>query len=218
MAVELYDEHEQGERVRKWIREYGISIVTGLVLAFGGIFGFRYWQDHQADQKVMAANSFTVIQSEVDLGRTSEAQARLDALRSDAPRSAYVGLAALVVAAAHVDDGRLEPAAQLYRGILDERRLESLWPVARLRLARVLEAQGNLEEALTVLNAVAAPPGHAAAWAELRGDLLVGLGRSDEARVAFEEAMRSGDGGGMGQRLLQMKIDATGPGAGNQQS
>jgi len=218
MAVELYDEHEQGERVRKWIREYGISIVTGLVLAFGGIFGFRYWQDHQANQKIAAANLFTVIQGEVDQGRTSAAQAQFEALQAQVPRSAYVGLGALVLAAAHIDDGRLEPAAQLYSEILDQRRMESLWPVARLRLVRVLEAQGNLQEALGVLEAVSVPAGHEAAWAELRGDLLLGLGRPSEARLAFEEALRVGNGGGMSQRLLQMKIDATGPDEGNLQS
>lgn len=218
MAVELYDEHEQGERVRKWIREYGISIVTGLVLAFGGIFGFRYWQDHQANQKIHAANLFTVIQAEVELGRTSEAQAQFEALQSEVPRSAYVGLSALVLAAGHIEDGRLEPAARLYREILDKRRMESLWPVARLRLARVLEAQGNLQEALGVLDAVAAPAGHESTWSELRGDLLLGLGRRDEARLAFEQALSARDGGAFGQRMLQMKIDATGPGTGEIQS
>ena len=218
MAVELYDEHEQGERVRKWIREYGISIVTGLVLAFGGIFGFRYWQDHQANQKLVAANLFSVIQTEVERGRRAEAQAQFEALQAAAPRSAFVGLSALLVASAMVEDGRLEPAAQLYREILDKRRMESLWPVTRLRLARVLEAQGDLSEALEVLNAVSAPPGHEAAWAELRGDLLLGLGRPGEARSAFEQALQAGGGGAMSQRLLQMKIDATGPSEENLQS
>ena len=218
MAVELYDEHEQGERVRKWIRDYGISIVTGLVLAFGGIFGFRYWQDHQANQKLVAANLFSVIQTEVERGRRAEAQAQFDALQAAAPRSAFVGLSALLLASAMVEDGRLEPAAQLYREILEKRRMESLWPVTRLRLARVLEAQGDLSEALAVLNAVSAPAGHEAAWAELRGDLLLGLGRPAEARLAFEQALEAGGGGAMGQRLLQMKIDATGPGEESLQS
>ncbi len=216
MAVELYDEHEQGERVRKWLREYGVSIITGLMLAFGGIFGFRYWQDHQAGQKLAAADLFSVIQTEASLGRAIEAQASLDALLAASPRSAYVGLAALLVAGAHVEDGRLEPAARLYEDLLKQRSLETLWPVARLRLARVLAAQGNLQEALALLDAVAAPPSHAAAWAELRGDLLWELGRAAEARLAYEEALRSDSG--LGQRLLQMKIDATGPGMGSARS
>lgn len=211
MAVELYDEHEQGERVRKWLREYGFSILFGLVLAFGGIFGFRYWQGQQADQKVLAANLFMVIQNEVEAGDTTQASARFGELRSQVPRSAYTGLAALVLASAYVDDGRLQAAADLYREVLDERRMESLWPVTRLRLARVLEAQGDAADALRLLDAVATPPGFEAAWAELRGDLLLNLGRNSEAVAAFEQALDSTEEFGFSRRLLQMKIDSTGP-------
>ena len=212
MAVELYDEHEQGERVRKWIREYGISIVTGLVLAFGGIFGFRYWQDYQANQKILAANLFSVIQADVDAGQSEQAAQRFTELQAESPRSAYVGLGALLLASAYVEEGRLQSAVALYQDLLEHRRMESLWPLARLRLARLLEAQGDTAEALRLLEAVAPPPGHEGAWAELRGDLLFALGRSDEALAAFEQALQQSDQRGFGRRLLQMKIDATAPG------
>ncbi len=218
MAVELYDEHEQGERVRKWIREYGVSIVTGLVLAVGGIFGFRYWQDQQAEQQMVAASLFSVIQAEVEQGRHEEARAQFEALQSQAPRSAFTGLSAMMLASAMIEDGRLESAARLYREILEQRRMESLWPVTRLRLARVLEAQGDLSEALELLEAVEPPPGHEPAWAELRGDLLLGLDRPADARAAFEDALQAGDDGAMTRRLLQMKIDAIGQSEENLQS
>lgn len=218
MAVELYDEHEQSERVRKWIREYGISIVAGLVLAFGGIFGFRYWQDHQANQKVLAANLFTLIQADVDAGRHEQAAEGFSELQSAAPRSAFVGLGALMLAAAHVEAGRLQAAAELYQDILGKRHMQSLWPIARLRLARVLEAQRDLTQALSVLDAVSAPAGHEAAWAELRGDLLFAQGRLGEAQTAFEQALQLTADRGFNRRLLQMKIDATAPDAAGEQS
>ncbi len=211
MAVELYDEHEQGERVRKWIREYGTAIAAGLILAFGGIFGFRYWQDHQTAQSLLAADFFSVVQNEVEAGQTERAAEQLELMREQVSRSAYVGLAELALASAFVSDGRLEPAARLYRNVLDDRRMSTLWPVTRLRLARVLEAQGDLRDALALIQDHSAPPGFGQAWAELRGDLLTGLGQLDEARLAYHEALELGEGGGAGQRLLQMKIDATGP-------
>ncbi|TVS13180.1 MAG: hypothetical protein EA419_02590 [Wenzhouxiangella sp.] len=212
MAVELYDEHEQGERVRKWIREYGTAIAAGLILAFGGIFGFRYWQDHQTAQSLLAADFFNVVQNEVEAGRTELAAEQLELMREQVPRSAYVGLAGLALASAYVDEGRLEPAARLYRDVLDDRRLSTLWPVTRLRLARVLEAQGDVREALALIEDHSAPPGFGQAWAELRGDLLINLGDTDAARLAFQEALELAEGSGPTERLLQMKIDATGPG------
>lgn len=211
MAVELYDEHEQGERVRKWIKEYGFSIVLGLVLAFGGIFGFRQWQDHQVQQRFLAAEYFDVIQRELDAGQLAAAEDQFGALRDAVPRSAYVALSGMLVAAALVEDGRLEPAAQIYRQLLEARRLDSLRPIVTLRLARVLEAQGDHDAAMSLVDG-AAPPGFTASWAELRGDLLMARGHKDQARIAYQEALDNLVGQGGKQRLLQMKIDATGPG------
>ena len=210
MAVELYDEHEQGERVRKWIREYGYSIVIGLVLAFAGIFGFRQWQDYQLGQQALAADYFGQIQRELDAGQLDMAEQRFEALRDEAGRSAYVGLAKLLLAAGHIEEGNLEPAARLYRELLENRRLSALWPSTRLRLARVLEAQGDIPAAIAVLDG-GAPVGFEGPWAELRGDLYFARGDLDQARLAYQEALDNLIGSGGNEFLLQLKLDATGP-------
>ena len=211
MAVELYDEHEQSERVRKWLREYVPAIVMGLVLAFGGIFGFRYWQDQQAGQQALAADYFSLIQNEIEAGRLQIAEDHFESMRADVRRSGYLGLAGLAMAGAYVDDGRLEPAARLYRELLEQRQMEMLRPVARIRLARVLFAQGDVRDALQVIDGEP-PRGFEAAWHELRGDLLMELGERDQARMAYQEALDQSSQQGGFQRLLQMKIDATGLG------
>ncbi len=210
MAVELYDEHEQGERVRRWIREYGFSIVIGLALAFAGIFGYRQWQDHQVTQRFIAAEYFDVVQRQLADGNLSFAEEQFQAMQSAVPRSPQLGLASLVMASAYVEDGRLAPAAELLEVVIDDRRLSSLHPIARLRLARVREAQGDVSAALGILSGNA-PVGFEAAWAELRGDLLLSRGELEAARLAYLEAMDHSGDGGM-QFLLQLKIDATGPG------
>jgi len=211
MAVELYDEHEQGERVRKWIKEYGFSIVMGLVLAFAGIFGFQQWRSHQANQSQLAAQYFDVIQSELESGETDFAIEQYEALREAASGSAYVGLAGLLVASAHVDNAELEPAARIYRDILEQKRLSNLWPVARLRLARVMDAQGDRPGALALLEGEA-PAGFEGAWAELRGDLLLAMDQPEQARLAYEEALQHQSGQFGAGGMIQLKIDATGPG------
>lgn len=211
MAVELYDEHEQGERVRRWIKEYSSAIIVGLILAFGGIFGFRQWQDYRADQQLMGSEYYQVVRQQVADGELESAASQYQAMRDAVGDSAYTGLAGMHLAAAWVEDGRLAPAADVYRGIVDNRRLETLWPVATLRLARVLEAQGEYDQALTLLDD-SAPTGFEATWAETRGDLLFERGRVEEARAAWEEALakRTADGGN--PRLLQIKIDAAAAG------
>jgi predicted negative regulator of RcsB-dependent stress response len=211
MAVELYDEHEQSERVRNWIKEYGFSIVMGLVLAFGGIFGFRYWQDHQAGQRYLAAEYFDVIQRELEADSLGFAEEQYQQMRESVSRNAYVGLAGLKMAAAYVDDGQLSPAARIYREILEQRRFENIWPVATIRLARVLEAQGDLSDAESLV-AGTAPVGFESKWAEMRGDILMARGELEQARMAYQEALENLIGQGAGRGMLEIKIDATGPG------
>jgi predicted negative regulator of RcsB-dependent stress response len=209
MAVELYDEHEQSERVRQWIKEYIPAIVMGLVLAFGGIFGFRYWQDHQSGQRSLASEYYQVVRQEVQQGDLAGAEEQYEQMRDAVGRNAYVGLAGMHLASAYVADGQLSPAARIYRSILDDRRMQSLHPVATLRLVRVLEAQGEYEEALALVDG-SAPAGYAGAWAEARGDLLFERGRVDEARVAWQEALDNQPAQGGNPRMLRIKIDATG--------
>ncbi|HLS04854.1 MAG TPA: tetratricopeptide repeat protein [Wenzhouxiangella sp.] len=214
MAVELYDEHEQGERVRKWIKEYSATIVMGLILAFAGIFGFRYWQDYRAGQLALGSEYYQVIQNLAEQGDAEAVAAEYESMTAAVGHSAYAGLAGLHVAAAWVDDGRLGKAESIYREILDNRKLKALWPVVNLRLARVLEAQGEHEEALALLDG-ASPKGYEAAWLEARGDVLFERGRTDDARVAWEEALarRSADGQNVG--LLEIKLDAAASGKGS---
>ncbi|HSH27710.1 MAG TPA: tetratricopeptide repeat protein [Wenzhouxiangella sp.] len=207
MAVELYDEHEQGERVRKWIREYSPAIIIGLILAFGGIFGFRQWQDYRVQQQLTGSDYYQVVSQQVANGDLESAESDYRAMLEAVGGTAYAGLAGMQLAAAWVDDGRLAPAAEVYRNIIDNRRLKSLWPVATLRLARVLEAQGEQEQALTLLEGTA-PTGFAASWAETRGDLLFERGRVEEARAAWQDALARREADGGNSRLLQIKIDA----------
>lgn len=207
MAVELYDEHEQSERVRNWIKEYSSAIIIALILAFGSIFGFRQWQDYQANQQALAADYYRVVADQLSAEEYDVAAAEYKAMREAVGGSAYAGLAGMRLAAAQVENGRLAPAEATYREILDNRRLRPLWPVATLRLARVLEAQGENESALALLDEPA-PTGFEAAWAETRGDLMFERGRVEEARRAWQQARESRLADGSNTRLLDVKIDA----------
>ena len=52
MAIDdLLDEHEQGERVRTWLRKNALGILGGLALGIAAIYGWRAWVSHQASQQ-----------------------------------------------------------------------------------------------------------------------------------------------------------------------
>jgi len=86
-----------------------------------------------------------------------------------------------------VESGRLDEAATELRSVLDKPADKTLEELARQRLARILAAQDKAEEGLALLQGEALEA-FAASREELRGDLLVRLGRYDEAHAAYTKA------------------------------
>ena len=59
MAIDdIYDEHEQGERVRAWLRQNALGLLGGIGLGLALIFGWQYWQKHLGNKQVEAGNRF----------------------------------------------------------------------------------------------------------------------------------------------------------------
>jgi len=207
MAVELYDEHEQSERVRNWLRENGVSIVLGVVLALAGIFGWRQWQDYRAERAVLANEYYAAIQQELTDDRVGAAADQLDAMREGVGSHAYVALAGMLVASAWAEAGESDKAASVYHEILEAGDWPSLEPLARIRLALLEGARGNAEAGLELL-AGEPPESYRGLWLETRGDLLFDLGRLDEADEAFAAAVEQLRGAGRSFRQAEVKRDA----------
>ncbi|MFW5927433.1 MAG: YfgM family protein, partial [Wenzhouxiangella sp.] len=165
--------------------------------------------EYQAGQVALAGEYYEVVRQDLENDGLDAAEEQFQAMRDAVGDHGYAGLAGLHMASAYVDDGRLGRAEEIYREILDQRRLKSLWPIATLRLVRVLEAQEDHQVALALIDEPA-PTGFETAWAEARGDLLFELGRLDEARTAWQEALDGQGEEGMGSFLIQLKLDAAG--------
>jgi len=213
MAVELYDEHEQSERVRKWLRENGVSIVMGVVLALAGIFGWRQWQDYQSDQAALANEYYAAIQRELEADNVEAASEQFAAMREGVGEHAYLALAGMLLTASLSEAGETEQAAEIYRTLLDAGKWPALEPLLRLRLALVEADLGRGESALSRLQGDA-PVGYQGLWLETRGDILFDLGRFDAAAEAYTAAVEQLRGEGRSLRQTRTKLDAVQSAAG----
>ena len=211
MAVELYDEHEQGERVRRWLQSNGFALIIAVVLALGGVFGFQQYQRTQIENQSAAASYFNTLQTLIESEQLEMAEDYFSELES-LDRSGYYKLGAMMMAKAYVDAGRLGPAVAIYQTLMERSDIDSLRGLIGLRLARLLSGQGDADAALAVL-AKPAPIGYEGPWAEVRGDIYFSEGQLEQARQAYQEALDSPSDMGFGTTLIQMKLDATGPGA-----
>lgn len=201
-------EDEQIVRLKEWWSRNGMPLVTGGLLALAVVFGWQAWQNHQANQ---AQGASVVYQQLVETALGSEKPdtarvAQLSAqLKQEFGGTQYAQFGSLFVAKVAVEAGQLDEAAAELRTVLDKPANADLKELARQRLARVLSAQGKGEEGLALLDAEV-DQAYLAGREEVRGDLLLQLGRAKEAHAAYTKAKEALPVNGAAG-TLQIKLD-----------
>ena len=198
MAIDdLLDEHEQGERVRTWLRKNALGILGGLALGIAAIYGWRAWVSHQASQQEQAHTAYAQALKQLDAGQVEQAGTLLAG-----QEGTYATRAALRVAKAQVEAGKPDEAIATLRGIQVD---PSLREVVDERLAQLFNATGKPEEALKLLE------GDAGSTAlELRGDALLASGNRDQARDAYADALAGTDVASPARRRIELKLQEVG--------
>lgn len=209
MALDEYDEHEQSERVREWLRRNLGSIVIGILVGVGGIVGWHQWQARSAAHAEQAQERYLRLLAAVNAADDAGASGISDELRKDYGDTAYAVLAAFRNARTAVERGDLSAARQQLEWARASASDPELRQLAMLRLARVTLALGEPAAALALADGVSSR-GYAALREELRGDALAALGRNDEARAAYDAALAGLDAGAAQREFVQMKRDNVG--------
>lgn len=216
MATHLTEE-EQIEAIKRWWKKNGMATVAAVVLSVGGFWGWHLYQGHvetRGQEASVAYERFVaaVARFESSEGREvteSALRAQAEALMDEYSRSLYADFAALYLARLAVEQADLGQAQNLLEQVLNDGANDTVKELARLRLARVKAAAGEVQAALDMLSD--RPSGaYASAYAEARGDLLQSLNRRAEARTAYETALESmSDPRSIRASLIQLKIDNT---------
>ena len=181
MAVdELLDEHEQGERVRQWVRENALGVVGGIAVALGLVWGFQQWQDHRLEQRMAKSDTYAAVSASIAAGELDKARGQ--AAAAGLHEGAFSALLALDLAKAQVDAGDAEAATATLSALTDPD--PALAPVVARRLAGLLVDAGKPDEALAALGDAVD-----AGSLETRGDAHVLAGRADAAREAYTAAL-----------------------------
>jgi len=208
--VELYDSHEQGEIVKKWLQQNGSAIVIGLVVAFGGLFGFNQWKLWQANDKQQAYAEFQAMNEFLTAGQLDAAVANFQNLQDKHAKSPYTSMAALQMARARIEAKQPDLAIKYYQSVIDNGHPNAIRVIARERLARVLLDQKQLDEALKVIQAETDIAGFEARFAETRGDIFAALGKNEEAIAAYQQALDVLEEGTGDRAALLLKLEALG--------
>ncbi|HDX8369322.1 TPA: tetratricopeptide repeat protein [Aeromonas dhakensis] len=201
--MEVYTtEEQQVEVIKNWWKENGTSVIAGTVIGLVGLFGWRYYNEHQQTTQEAASQAYNEMSAQLAKGDAAgfeQAQSFISAHKGDS----YAELAALQLATAAVKADKLDLAVEQLTQVATSGD-ESIRPIAALRLARVLNDQGKADEALAQLGKIN-NDAFKAQVAEVRGDILQKQGKSEEARDAYQAAA---DAGGLQSSAeLKLKMD-----------
>ncbi|MFT5219974.1 MAG: putative negative regulator of RcsB-dependent stress response [Gammaproteobacteria bacterium] len=201
-------EEEQVEKLKKWLKDNGMSIVAGIVIGIGGLGGYRYWIEFQESEAQQASTHFVQMIDAIAANNSEEVQNHAQILIEEYASTDYSMMARLAQAKDYVANAEFDKAVKPLQEVIGTTGQQPLAFIARTRLAAVLMQLGENDQALTTLSAEF-PQEFAAAVAELRGDILSMQGKPEEAAEAYRLAQQASPGPANSQ-LLQQKVDDLG--------
>jgi predicted negative regulator of RcsB-dependent stress response len=211
--VTTYTDQEELEKLKEWGKNYGGALVVGVVLGLGLLFGNKYWTQYQEDQRAAASALYTQMFNQAQETKSDQARASGKRLIDDYARTPYAGMAALLLARLSVEANDQIAARTHLQWAIDQATDAGVAHVARLRLGQLHIANREYDAAAALVRSDA--PGFEAEFFELKGDAYVGLGKRDDARAAYNAALRELAGKPQARALVEMKL-ADIAGAGDQ--
>ncbi|KRG42836.1 hypothetical protein ARC20_10475 [Stenotrophomonas panacihumi] len=203
MAIDdLLDEHEQGERVRSWLRKNGAGLIGGVVVGLGLILGGQWWQKQQLSHAAEAGRRYDAVVKGVEAGKLDDAAKAMQELSAAKAAGIYVDLAALDLAKAQVTAGKNDEAIKTLRNIQADGALKR---VVDQRLAKLLIDGNQGAEADKLLAGY-----DDGISLEIRGDAAQAQGQRDAARDLYTKALAQVAVGAPQRALLEVKLTDAG--------
>lgn len=206
--MEYYtSEQEQVEQIKRWWKSNGTPLLLGLVLGFGGLGGYRYWDSMQIARAEDASTNYGRFLEMLNQQSLEDARKTGESIIANYPASSYAGLSALLLAKMAVDRGDYPDAKKHLETVLASSGDPELKHLARSRLARLLLAEGEVSSAAAMLEQIPDNADGAKRFLELRADVLAAQGEYDAARLLYLSALSQADAMGSDRETIQLKLD-----------
>ncbi len=208
MALDL-EEQEQIDEFKVWWKLHGNKVIWGVTAFLLMAGGWRAWDTWQRKQSMEASMLFdTAVQaaSANELKATKEITGRI---MENQAHSAYAAPAAWLAGRVNYENGDLKSARAQYEFALDHAKDDGMKQLARLRLAGIRFEDKDAAGALALLADPFSPAFQSLA-AQLKGDILVEQGKTDEARAAYKLALEKLDDKSSLKPLIEIRLDALG--------
>lgn len=207
MATYDLEEQEQIDSLKHFWADYGKLIVTGVVAFVVGVGGVQGWKYHKRSQAEQASVEYAKLDEAIAKSDVNEIRNVAGDIITKYPKTAYATMAALVVAKTEHGAGELDAAASRLEWAAENTASEEARMLSRLRLAAVLLDQEKYDAALKQLDADVTEA-FVALYSDLRGDVLAALGKTAEARAAYQQAIDKSEADSSWRNVVQIKLDS----------
>ncbi|MDX1697340.1 MAG: tetratricopeptide repeat protein, partial [Thiohalobacterales bacterium] len=112
-------EEQQVEELKKWWKENGSAIVTGVVLGLAILFGTRAWFSWQEGKAQQASVVYNLMMQMAEQGDSKTATDNADRLIADYSGTPYASLASLLLARFRTEEGNLDAARAQLQWVVD---------------------------------------------------------------------------------------------------
>ncbi len=181
----LTDDHEREQAVRKWWGENWKSITLGVVIALGGLIGYRQYQSYELEKSQAQAYELYQLQTQLSLNN-SDAKDKATAFIKEHD-DIYGALLALDLSSVQIASGDYE-AARSNVQFAAKHGGDLIAPNAVLAEARLETQLKNYDKAHALINSIKSEA-FAVEKAELSGDIYLQANDKDKARLAYKDAI-----------------------------
>jgi predicted negative regulator of RcsB-dependent stress response len=199
-------EQEQIQQLKNWAKQYGPTILAGIILAIALTSGWRYWQNYKTKILTQASQIYDEMLGLKAQNNMAGSENKAKQLIADYAKSPYAPIAALLLADNAVQKTNYADAHMQLTWAMDHAKDKSMRAIARLRNARILIAENKPQEALNILK-TAEDTNFLGLINAVKGDAYLALNEPAKARLAFRSALEELPLNDPGRPLLQMKYD-----------
>lgn len=189
MALNQYETDEQrAEVLIDWLKRNVAYLILLVVIVIGSIAGVEYYKRSSVDTLSKNFDTYESFLTQLDSAAIDAAMGeKLIANNEDI----YQVFSAMLLAKEAHDAGEYDNAANLLKGAIANADGEAgLQALLHYRLAIVLFDQDNNEAALSSLKEIQVPE-FLGLRKVLEGDIYQSMGRLDDAKISYEEALNS---------------------------
>lgn len=204
MALEDYDDYEQEQIVKQWLAGNWLTILAGIAIGIGGLWGYGQWQNSKVAQANAAATEYAQLELLLAVSEGAESEQLINDYEAEFGSNIYTIQARLKAASQSVEAGDVAAAKAQYQTLIAAKPDKPIAEMARLRLARLLLSEGDYNAATAELGLVQSKA-YQTIVEEVMGDIYVAQGNHNKAQDAYQLALNEGEGYS-GKQIIEMKL------------